>query len=40
MRDRYLPFQMDVQMALANDVPIEDVRKADLQSAIEGGHSN
>lgn len=39
MRDLDLPFQMHVQMALANDVPIWDIREAILQSAVEGGHT-
>lgn len=39
LRDLDLPFHMHVQMALANDVPIADIREAIIQSAIEGGHT-
>ncbi len=38
-RDLDLPFQMHVQMAIANDVPIGDIHEAIVQSAIEGGHT-
>lgn len=39
VRDLGLPLQMHMEMALANDVPIQDVREVILQSAIEAGHT-
>ena len=39
VRDLGLPFEMHIQMALANDVPLSDVREAILHSAIEAGHT-
>jgi alkylhydroperoxidase/carboxymuconolactone decarboxylase family protein YurZ len=39
MRDLGLPFEMHIGMALANGVPLRDVREAILQSAIEAGHT-
>ena len=38
-RDIELPLEMHVQMAAANQVPMDDVREAILQSAIEAGHT-
>jgi alkylhydroperoxidase/carboxymuconolactone decarboxylase family protein YurZ len=38
-RDVELPLEMHVQMAAANQVPMDDVREAILQSAIEAGHT-
>jgi alkylhydroperoxidase/carboxymuconolactone decarboxylase family protein YurZ len=34
-----LPFQMHVEMALANDVPLADLHEAILFSAADAGHS-
>ena len=39
VRDLGMPFEMHIQMALANDVPLSDVREAILHSAIEAGHT-
>ena len=39
LRDLGLPFQMHVQMSLGNDVPLNHVREAILQAAIEAGHT-
>lgn len=38
-RDIELPLEMHVQMAAANQVLMDDVREAILQSAIEAGHT-
>lgn len=38
LRDFGLPFEMHVQMALANDVPLADVHQAILFSAVDAGH--
>jgi alkylhydroperoxidase/carboxymuconolactone decarboxylase family protein YurZ len=39
LRDLGLPFQMHVQMAMANDVPLGHIREVLLQAAIEAGHT-
>jgi 4-carboxymuconolactone decarboxylase len=39
VRDLGLPFEMHIQMALANDVSLSAVREAILHSAIEAGHT-
>src|ERR1035438_6392246 len=38
-RDIELPLEIHVHMAAANQVPMDDVREAILQSAIEAGHT-
>jgi 4-carboxymuconolactone decarboxylase len=39
IRGLALPFQMHVEMALANDVPLADLHEAILFSAADAGHS-
>jgi 4-carboxymuconolactone decarboxylase len=39
MRDTGLPLEMHIQMAAANEAPMDDVREVILQSAIEAGHT-
>jgi len=39
IRDIELPLEMHVQIAAANQVPMDDVGETLLQSAIEAGHT-